>query len=133
MRVAAGEGGGESWTPASQHLAVQQIDRLNLVSCVKLVFALEDTDQGHAVRLPSTRRNMGNYLGRSMTTFADVTFLSPMFLAVLLLGLGWSPSSIFMLEFPAQFKYRIVKNSSCNMYIWIIKTSGRVESESSGG
>ena len=131
MRVAAGEGGGESWTPASQHLAVQQIDRLNLVSCIKLVFALEDTDQGHAVRLPSTRRNMGKYLGRSMTTFADVTFLSTMSLAVL--GLGWPPSSIFVLEFPAQFKNSIVNNSSCNMYICIIKTSGRVKSESGGG
>ena len=66
-----------------------------------------------------------------MTTFADVTFLSPMFLAVL--ALGWPPSSIFVLEFPAQVKYSIVNNSSCNMYICIIKTSGRVESESGGG
>ena len=60
-----GEGGGESWTPASEQLTVQQINRLNLVSCIKLVLALEDTDQGHAVRLPSTGSNMGEYVGRS--------------------------------------------------------------------
>ena len=65
MRVAAGEGGGESWTPTSEQLTVQQINRLNLVSCIKLVFALEDTDQGHAVRLPSTVSNVGEYVGRS--------------------------------------------------------------------
>ena len=65
MRVAAGEGGGESWTPPSEQLTVQQINKLNLVSCIKLVFALEDTDQGHAVRLPSRGRNMQEYVGRS--------------------------------------------------------------------
>ena len=65
MRVAAGEGGGESWTPPSEQLTVQQINKLNLVSCIKLVFALEDTDQGHAVRVHSTGRNMGKYVGRS--------------------------------------------------------------------
>ena len=65
MRVSAGEGGGESWTLASEQLTVQQINRLDLVSCIKPVFALEDTDQGHAVRLPSTGRNMGEYVGRS--------------------------------------------------------------------
>ena len=65
MRVAAGEGGGESWTPAGEQLTVQQINKLNLVSCIKLVFALEDTDQGHAVRLPSTGSNVGEYVGRS--------------------------------------------------------------------
>ena len=65
MRVAAGGGGGESWTPPSEQLTVQQINKLNLVSCIKLVFALEDTDQGHVVRLHSTGRNMGKYVGRS--------------------------------------------------------------------
>ena len=67
-----------------------------------------------------------------MTTFADVTFLSPMFLAVL--ALGWPPSSIFVLEFPAQVKYIILKTISVvYVQICIIKTSGRVESESGGG
>ena len=60
MRVAAGEGGGESWTPAGEQLTVQQINKLNLVSYIKLVFALEDTDRGHAMRL-----NMEEYVGRS--------------------------------------------------------------------
>ena len=57
MRVAAGEGGGESWTPAGRHLTVQLINRLNLVSCIKLVFALEDTDQGHAVSMLAVQGN----------------------------------------------------------------------------
>ena len=65
VRVAAGEGGGESWPPASEQLTVQQINRVNLVYCIKLVFALEDTDQGHAMKLPSSGRDMGEYVGRS--------------------------------------------------------------------
>ena len=71
VRVAAGEGGGESWPPASEQLTVQQINRLNLVSCIELVFALEDTDQGHAVRLPSRGRNMQEYVGRSRQSHLD--------------------------------------------------------------
>ena len=71
VRVAAGEGGGESWPPAIEQLTVQQINRLNLVYCIKLVFALEDTDQGHAVRLPSRGRNMQEYVGRSRQSHLD--------------------------------------------------------------